>query len=174
MIKEKFTSDSLLNTFSSSLAMAYSTSKDYKKALMFYEKLQKKDSNDVYVLYQMAYLYSKQKDIKKSEEVYKKIIRKDQSYILGYIQLGKLYYEQKDFKSAKNYLNDALERTMLEDYSYGNYLDLHYYRGLIAVQEGRKLDAIMCYIDMKGTYTYTKEENEKKLGLYKAIIKMEE
>ena len=174
MIKEKFTSDSLLNTFSSSLAMAYSTSKDYKKALMFYEKLQKKDTNDVYVLYQMADLYGKQKDIKKSEEVYKKIIKIDPAYIMGYIQLGKLYYEQKDYKSAKKYLNMAVEKTMMEEYSYGNYLDLHYYRGMIAVAEGRKLDALMCYIDIKSTYTYTKEENEKKLGLYKAIKKMEE
>jgi tetratricopeptide (TPR) repeat protein len=173
-IKEKFTSDSLLNTFSSSLAMAYSTSKDYKKALMFYEKLQKKDTNDVYVLYQMADLYGKQKDIKKSEEVYKKIIKIDPAYILGYIQLGKLYYEQKEYKPAKKYFYLALEKTMMEEYSYGNYLDLHYYRGMIAVQEGRKLDAIMCYIDMKGVYSYTKEENEKKLGLYKAIKKMEE
>ena len=174
MIKEKFTSDSLLNTFSSSLAMAYSTSKDYKKALMFYEKLQRKDTNDVYVLYQMADLYGKQKDIKKSEEVYKKIIKIDPAYILGYIQLGKLYYEQKEYKPAKKYFNLALEKTIMEEYSYGNYLDLHYYRGMIAVQEGRKLDAIMCYIDVKSTYTYTKEENEKKLGLYKAIKKMEE
>ena len=174
MIKEKFTSDSLLNTFSSSLAMAYSTSKDYKKALMFYEKLQRKDTNDVYVLYQMADLYGKQKDIKKSEEVYKKIIKIDPAYILGYIQLGKLYYEQKEYKPAKKYFTLALEKTIMEEYSYGNYLDLHYYRGMIAVQEGRKLDAIMCYIDVKSTYTYTKEENEKKLGLYKAIKKMEE
>jgi len=173
-IKERFTSDSLLNTFSSSLAAAYSTSKDYKKALMFYEKLQKKDSNDVYVLYQIADLYGKQKDTKKSEEVYKKIIKKDPTYILGYIQLGKLNYEQGDYSSAKKYLNQALERTMMEDYSYGNYIDLHYYRGMIAVKEGRKLDALMCYIDLKSTYTYTKEENEKKLGLYKAIKKMEE
>jgi len=174
LIKERFPSDSLLNTFSSSLAAAYSTSKDYKKALMFYEKLQKKDSNDVYVLYQIADLYTKQKDTKKSEEVYKKIIKKDPTYILGYIQLGKLYYERNDFTPAKKYLNLALERTMLEDYSYGNYLDLHYYRGMIAVKEGRKMDALMCYIDLKSTYTYTKEENEKKLGLYKAIKKMEE
>ncbi len=173
-IKDKFTSDSLLNTFSSSLAMAYSTSKDYKKALVFYEKLQKKDSNDVYVLYQIADLYGKQKDIKKSEEVYRKIIKIDPAYIMGYIQLGKLYYEQKDFKSAKKYLGIAMEKTMAEEYSYGNYLDLHYYRGMIAVAEGRKLDALMCYIDIKSTYTYTKEENEKKLGLYKAIKKMEE
>jgi uncharacterized protein HemY len=93
---------------------------------------------------------------------------------MGYIQLGKLYYEQKDFKSAKKYLNMAVEKTMTEEYSYGNYLDLHYYRGMIAVAEGRKLDALMCYIDIKSTYTYTKEENEKKLGLYKAIKKMEE
>jgi tetratricopeptide (TPR) repeat protein len=174
LIKERFPSDSLLNTFSSSLAAAYSTSKDYKKALMFYEKLQKKDSNDVYVLYQIADLYSKQKDTKKSEEVYKTIIKKDPTYILGYIQLGKLYYEKNDFTPAKKYLNLALERTMLEDNSYGNYLDLHYYRGMIAVKEGRKLDALMCYIDIKSTYTYTKEENEKKLGLYKAFKKMEE
>ena len=102
LIKERFPSDSLLNTFSSSLAAAYSTSKDYKKALMFYEKLQKKDSKDVYVLYQKADLYSKQKDTKKSEEVYKTIIKKDPTYILGYIQLGKLYYEKNDFTPAKS------------------------------------------------------------------------
>lgn len=173
-IKERFTSDSLLNTFSSSLAMAYSTSKDYKKALMFYEKLNEKDSNDVYVLSQIADLYSKQKNSKKAEDVYQKLIKKDPNYILGYIQLGKLYYEQKEYSSAKKYLDLAVEKTMMDDYSYGNYLDLHYYRGMIAVREGRKLDALMCYVDMKSTYSYTKEENEKKLGLYKAIKKMEE
>ena len=163
IIKDKFTSDSLLNTFSSSLAMAYSTSKDYKKALMFYEKLQKKDSSDIYVMYQIADLYGKQKEIKKSEEIYKKIIKKDPTYIMGYIQLGRLYYEQKDYKSAKTFLNKAVEKTMLEEYSYGNYLDLHYYRGLIAVKEGRKIEAIMCYIDMKGVYSYTKGREREKI-----------
>lgn len=173
-IKERFTSDSLLNTFSSSLAMAYSTSKDYKKALMFYEKMYNKDTNDIYILYQIAELYDKQKDKAKSEEVYKKLISKDKNYILGYVQLGRLYYEQKDYRSAKKYIEMAFEKTFLEEYSYGSYLDLHYYRGMIAVKEGRKMEAIMAYIDMKSTYTYTKEENEKKLALYKAIKKLEE
>jgi tetratricopeptide (TPR) repeat protein len=174
VIREKFSSDSLLNTFSNSLASAYSTSKDYKKALGFYEKIYAKDTNDIYVLYQIADLYDKQKMTKKAEDTYMKILRRDENYIIGYVQLGRMYFEKKDYKAAKKYFDMATEKIFLEEYSYGNYIDLYYYKGLLAVREGRKLEAMMNYIDMKNTYTYTKEENEKKLKLYKAILKMEE
>lgn len=173
-IKERFSSDSLLNTLSSSLAQAYSTSKDYDKALTFYEKMYKKDTNDVYLLYQIAEIYDKQKNYDKAEKIYNKLIRKDANYIQAYVSLAKIYYEQKEYKIAKKYLTDAYEKTFLEEYSYANNLDLHYYRGLIAVKEGNKFEAMLAYIEMKSVYTYTKEENEKKFKLYKSILKMEE
>ena len=173
-IKDRFSSDSLLSTFSTSLAQAYSTSKDYKKALMFYEKIYAKDTGDTYILSQIADLYYKQKEIKKSEDIYKKMIKKDANNVNGYVQLGKIYYDKGNYEEAKKYIEDAFEKTFLEEYSYGSYFDLHYYRGLIAVKEGRRMEAMLAYIDLKNTYTYTKEESEKKLALYKAIIKMEE
>jgi len=46
--------------------------------------------------------------------------------------------------------------------------------GLIAVEEDRKLDAILSYMEMRSIYTYTEEENRKKLELYKAIKEMDE
>ncbi|MFA7359720.1 MAG: trypsin-like peptidase domain-containing protein [Candidatus Kapaibacterium sp.] len=173
-IKERFSSDSLLSTFSTSLAQAYSTSKDYKKALMFYEKIYAKDTGDTYILSQIADLYYKQKEIKKSEDIYKKMIKKDANNVNGYVQLGKIYYDKGNYEEAKKYIEDAFEKTFLEEYSYGSYFDLHYYRGLIAVKEDRRMEAMLAYIDLKNTYTYTREESEKKLTLYKAIKKMEE
>jgi tetratricopeptide (TPR) repeat protein len=173
-IKEKFNSDSLLNTLSSSLASAYSTSKDYKKALVFYEKMYKKDTADTYILYQISDLHIKQKDYEKAETVLKKLIKKDSNYILAYVQLGKINYERKDYKEARKYLNDAFERTFADSYVSSDYLDLHYYRGMVAVKEGNKTEALLAYMDMKSIYTYTKEENDKKLALYKAIKKMED
>ena len=173
-IKERFTSDSLLSTFSTSLAQAYSTSKDYKKALMFYEKIYAKDTSDIYILSQIADLHYKQKEIKKSEDIYKKMVKKDANYLNGYVQLGKICYERGDYNDARRYIEEAFEKTFLDEYSYGSYFDLHYYRGLIAVKEDKKMEAMLAYIDLKNTYTYTKEESEKKLALYKAIKKMEE
>ncbi|MDD5361811.1 MAG: trypsin-like peptidase domain-containing protein [Ignavibacteria bacterium] len=173
-IKEKFNSDSLLNTLSSSLASAYSTSKDYKKALVFYEKMYKKDTMDTYILYQISDLHIKQKDYGKAEGVLKKLIKKDSNYILAYVQLGRINYERKDYKEAKKYLSDAFDRTFSDSYTSADYLDLHYYRGMIAVKEGNKTEALLAYLDIKSIYTYTKEENDKKLALYKAIIKMED
>ncbi len=173
-IKEKFQSDSLLNTLSSSLASAYSTSKDYKKALVFYEKMYKRDTTDNYILYQIGELNCKQKDYAKAETTFRRLLKKDPSYIMAYIQLGKISYEKSDFKTAKKYLLDALEKTFSDSYPSSEYIDLHYYRGLIAVKEGNKLEALMAYMDIKNIYTYTKEDTDKKLALYKAIRKMEE
>ncbi len=51
---------------------------------------------------------------------------------------------------------------------------MHYYLGMIAVREGRKLDAILAYMDLKNTYDSGYELNEKKLELYKAIKEMDE
>lgn len=173
-IKEKFQSDSLLNTLSSSLASAYSTSKDYKKALVFYEKMYKRDTTDNYILYQIGEINCKQKDYAKAETTFRRLLKKDPSYIMAYIQLGKINYERNEFKTAKKYLLEALEKTFSDSYPSSEYIDLHYYRGLIAVKEGNKLEALMAYMDIKNIYTYTKEDTDKKLALYKAIRKMEE
>ncbi len=172
-IKEKFQSDSLLNTLSSSLANAYSTSKDYKKALVFYEKMYKRDTTDNYILYQIGDINTKQKDYAKAETTFKKLIKKDPSYILAYVQLGKIAYEKNDYRDAKKYFNDAFEKIFSETYQSNDYVDLHYYRGMLAVREGNKLEAMLAYMDLKSIYTYTKEETDKKLALYKAILKME-
>lgn len=175
IIRERFESDSLLNTLSSSLAIAYSTSKDYKKALQFYEKIFRQDTNDVYILYQIASINELLKNYDKSVAGFKKLLKVDPNYTSAYVELGKIYYLKDDFKSAKKNLETALEKMMMEEYSYlANQLDLHYYLGLIAVKEGRKLDALLAYLDMKSVYTYTIEDNEKKLKLYKAIKKMDD
>lgn len=172
-IKEKFQSDSLLNTLSSSLANAYSTSKDYKKALVFYEKMYKRDTTDNYILYQIGDINTKQKDYDKAEKTFNMLIKKDPTYILAFIQLGKINYERKDYKAARKYLNDAFEKVFTETYQSNDYLDLYYYRGMLAVKDGNKLEAMLAYMDLRSIYMYTKEETDKKLALYKAILKME-
>ena len=173
-IRERFDSDSLLNTLSSSLAMAYSTSKDYKKALMFYEKMLKLDTTDVFIYFQIANTYELMKKYKKAIKGYEDVIRRDSSYTQAYIELGKIYYEKyEDYDEADRYLTTALERDIL-NYGYSSYnLDLHYYLGMIAVEDGRKFDAILSYMDMKSVYTYSEEDNKKKLKLYKAIREMD-
>ncbi len=174
-IKERFDSDSLLNTLSSSLASVYSTSKDYEKALTFYKKMIKLDTMDVFIYYQIANTYEMMKKYKKAVVGYKNVIKRDSNYTDAYVQLGYIYFKKyKNFDKAKKYLTEALERDIL-NYGYSSYnLDLHYYMGLIAVEEDRKLDAILSYMEMRSIYTYTEEENRKKLELYKAIKEMDE
>ena len=71
-------------------------------------------------------------------------------------------------------MTEALEKDIL-NYGYSLYnLYLHYYMALIAIEEDRKLDAILSYMEMRNIYTYTVEENRKKLELYKAIKEMDE
>jgi tetratricopeptide (TPR) repeat protein len=173
-IKERFDSDSLLNTLSSSLAEAYSTSKDYKKALTFYEKMSKVDTADNLIRYQIAYLNEMMKNYKKAVTYYNGLIKRDSNYINAYIRLGDIYYRQfKNFDKAKKYLYEALFRNeMLYDYGYGN-IDLYYLLGMIAVKENRMTDAILVYIDMKKLYLYNKEDKLKRLELLKAIRKMQ-
>jgi len=173
-IKERFDSDSLLNTLSSSLAEAYSTSKDYKKALTFYEKMSKVDTADNFIRYQIGYLNEMMKNYKKAITYYNNLIKRDSNYINAYIRLGDIYYRQyKNFDKAKKYLFEALFRNeMLNDYGYGN-IDLYYLLGMIAVKENRMTDAMLVYIDMKKLYLYTKEDKLKRIELLKAIRKME-
>lgn len=174
-IRTKFDSDSLLNLLSSSLASAYSTSKDYKKAIQFYEKMLAQDTTQYFIHYQIGNIYEQMEDYKKAVSEYKKLLNLDSNYNEAYISLGKIYYtHNKNIKAAKQYLKKAYEREL---YLTGNTpynVDLHYYLGMIAVKEGRKLDAIMSYMDLKGIYGYAADDNEKKMKLYKAITEMDE
>jgi tetratricopeptide (TPR) repeat protein len=173
-IRERFDSDSLLNTLSSSLAEAYSTSKDYKKALTFYEKMSKIDTADNFIRYQIAFLNESIKDYKKAISTYNGIIKRDSNFINAYVRLGDIYYKQyKDYDKAKKYLTEAMIRNeMIYDYGTGN-IDLYYLLGMIAVKENRKIDALLVYIDMKKLYLYNKEDKLKRIELLKAIQAME-
>ena len=170
-IKENFNSDSLLNTLSSSLAEAYSTSKDYKKSLMFYEKMRTVDTNDIFIYFQIAYLNEMMNKYDKAISGYRNVIKRDSSYIRAYIQLGAIYYKKNDFAKAKKYLLVAMEKNELYS-EYSTSTDLYYYLGMIAVKEGRKMDALMAYIDIKRGYAYTKEDKQKRVELYNAIRNM--
>ncbi len=175
-IRQKFESDSLLNLLSSNLASAYSTSKDYKKALEFYKKMLRQDTSQYFIHYEIANLYEQMKDYKQSIREYKNLIKLDSNYSDAYIQLGKIYFEKfNDKRKAKHYLQTAYEKELLlTGYTPYN-SDLHYYLGMIAVKEGRKLDAIIAYMDLKNTYDNNGgNNNEKKVALYKAILNMEE
>jgi tetratricopeptide (TPR) repeat protein len=168
-IKSRFQSDSLLSMLSSSLANAYTTSKEYKKALEFYEKMSAKDTSDVYLRYQIGTIYESMGKYSKALGEYKKIIRKDPSYTQAYIQIGAIYYNKyKDYISAKKYVEEAYDREIT---AYGStyYLDIPYYLGMIAVKERKKFEAMLYYMDLKSIYTYSPEENKKKADLLKAI-----
>ena len=170
-IRTHFQSDSLLGLLSSSLANAYSTSKEYKKAIAFYEKMLAKNKDDIYSQYQIAYLTEKMGKPEKAVKLYKKLLKKDSNYTQAYIQLGALYYEHfGDYANARKYLEYAYDK---ETVAYGNtyYADLPYYLGLIAVKQGKKFDAILYYMELKSIYTYTPEENQKKVNLLREIRK---
>lgn len=173
-IREKFASDSLLSLLSQTMASAYSGSKEYTKALQFYKKMLDKDTGDIYIYYQIADLYEQMGKTNKAIKGYKNVIKKDQNYTQAYVQLGKIYYEKvKDLRKAKQYLETANEKEIM-NYGYSYYgVDVHYYLGMIAVKEGKKMDAILSYLELKNIYTYTQEDNEKKLKLYKAIKKLD-
>ncbi len=174
-VREKFTSDSLVNSLSSSLATAYSSSKDYKKALTFYEKMQRADTSDNFIRYSIANIYDLMGDYKKAEKSYKEVISRDSSNTNAYVGLGKIYYEKyKDYSRAKKILETAYDRELTLYGSAPYNLDLLYYIGMIAVKEGRKFDAILAYMDIKGIYVSGVEENKKKADLYKAIKNLDE
>jgi tetratricopeptide (TPR) repeat protein len=165
-----------LNLLSSNLAAAYSTSKEYKKAIQFYEKMLSQDTTQHFIYFQIANLYDRMDDKSRAVKEYEKLISRDSNYTEAYVQLGKIYYEKyKNTKRAKRYLQAAYERELLLT-GYAPYNgDVHYYLGMIAVKEGRKLDAIMAYMDLKNSYDTSGENlNDKKRELYKAIRKMEE
>ncbi len=170
-IREKFQSDSLVSLLSSGLANAYSTSKEYKKALIFYEKMIKKDSNDLSLRFQVANLHEKMKKYNQAVKEYNKILKKDSTYTQAYIQLGIINYKKlKDYRKAKYYLTRADDReTITNGTTY--YVDIPYYLGLIAIKEGKKMDAILYYMELKNIYTYSAEDNQKKLELLNAIRK---
>ena len=174
-IRLRFDSDSLLNLLSSNLASAYSTSKDYQSAIKFYEKMLMQDTTQYYIYYQIANLYNKMEDDKRAVSEYKKLLKRDSNYSDAYVQLGKIYYDKyKKTGRAKKYFQTAYERELnLSGYTPYN-SDIHYYLGMIAVKEGRKMDAILAYIDLKNTYDGAGDINARKVELYKAIQAMDE
>lgn len=168
-IKTRFQSDSLLSLLSSSLANAYTSSKEYKKALEFYEKMSAKDTSDISLRYQIGSIYESMGKDSKAIKEYKKVLKRDPGYTQAYIQIGAIYYNKyKDYRTAKKYIEDAYDREMS---SYGStyYIDIPYYLGMIAVKEHKKYDAMLYYMDLKSIYTYTPEENKKKADLLKAL-----
>lgn len=175
-IKLKFDSDSLLNLLSSNLAEAYSTSKEYGKAIQFYEKMLKQDNSMYFVYFQIAGIYEKTGDYKSAVKEYNKLLALDSSYNEANLQLGKIYFNEfRNYKKAKKYLQRAYENELLQKGSIQfNSIDLQYLMGKIAVKEGRKLDAIMSYLELKDVYVYDTKDYEKKLDLYKEIMNMEE
>ena len=174
-IREKFHSDSLLNLLSSNLATAYKTTKEYDKAIVFYNKMLKEDESQYFIRYQIANIYQEKKDYRRAIDEYKKLLRIDSNYNDANIQLGIIYYSKyRNTDQAKKYLQKAYEKELLMTGSTPYNLNLLYYLGMIAVKEGRKFDAILAYMDLKSIYSYSAEESEKKATLYREIVKMEE
>ncbi|MBL8006158.1 MAG: trypsin-like peptidase domain-containing protein [Ignavibacteria bacterium] len=175
-IRYRFDSDSLLNLLSSNLAEAYSTSKEYGKAIQFYEKMLKQDNTLYFIYYQIAGIYEKTGDYKSAVKEYNKLLALDSNYNEANLQLGKIYFNEfRNYKKAKKYLQRAYENELLQKGSIQfNSIDLQYLMGKIAVIEGRKLDAIMSYLELRDVYVYDTKDNEKKLDLYKEIMNMEE
>ncbi len=174
-IRLSFDSDSLLNLLSSNLASAYSTSKEYSKAIQFYEKMLAQDTTQYFIYFQIANLYDKMNENDRAVREYKNILKRDSNYTDVYIQLGKIYYEKyKNRKQARKYLQKAYEKELFLTGAPPYNPDVHYYLGMIAVKEGRKLDAILAYMDLKNAYDAGTDIYDKRLELYKAIRKMEE
>lgn len=174
-VKERFQSDSLVNSLSSSLGSAYMSSKDYKQAIIFYEKMLRLDTNDISIRYQIADILTKAKDYDLALKKFFDLTKRDTTNVKSYIQIGKIYYEnKKDYAKAKKYLLIAVDKNS-DNYMYGSeYVDLYYILGMMAVQKNKKIEAMMYYMDLKNIYTYEKEDIQKKKDLFKAIINMED
>ena len=174
-IRLKFDSDSLLNLLSSNLATAYSTSKDYGKAILFYEKMLKQDTTQYFIYFQLANIYQETGDFKRALKEYDKLLMLDSNYNEAYFKIGKIYYSDLNNKrKAKHYFKKAYEKELLLTGAAPYNADLYYYMGMIAVDEGKKLEAILAYMELKNVYTYNFDDNEKKIKLYNAISKMQE
>ena len=52
--------------------------------------------------------------------------------------------------------------------------EMLYYLGVIALDEGKKSDAILYYIELKSVYTYEEKDSKYKALLYEAITKTED
>lgn len=174
-VRERFQSDSLINTLSSSLGNAYEGSKNYKKAIEFFEKMLKVDTTDNFLRYKIADTYLSSKDYKTALIKFKELIKRDTTNIKSYIQIGKIYYENyNDYKDAKSYLAKAVENND-DSYLYGSeFIDLYYILGMIAVRENRITEALMYYMDLKEIYSYSPEDKKKKNNLYKEILKFDD
>jgi tetratricopeptide (TPR) repeat protein len=174
-VRERFQSDSLINTLSSSLGNAYEGSKNYKKAIEFFEKMLKVDTTDNFLRYKIADTYLSSKDYKTALIKFKELIKRDTINIKSYIQIGKIYYENyNDYKEAKSYLAKAIEN-IDDSYLYGSeFIDLYYILGMIAVRENRITEALMYYMDLKDIYSYSPEDKKKKNNLYKEILKFDD
>jgi tetratricopeptide (TPR) repeat protein len=128
-----------------------------------------KDTTDYYLRYQIAGIYESMGKHNKAIKEYKKLLKRDPNYTHAYIKLGVIYYKNfNDYKSAKKYLEKAYE---LEMSYYGStyYTDIPYYLGLIAVKERKKFIAMIFYFELKNIYTYSTEDNNKKIELLKAL-----
>ncbi|MBV6478912.1 MAG: hypothetical protein HGGPFJEG_01669 [Ignavibacteria bacterium] len=174
-IENKFDSDSLKNLLALSLTPEYSSVKNSDIALKFYQKLLEQDKTQSYVYFKIASIYEEKKNYKKALEEYKKLLKIDTMFTEAYFKIGKIYYSDlKNPEKAKFYFNKAYERELIYS-GYSEYItDLYYYMGMIAVQEGRKYDAMLSYLELKSSYNSTDEGIKKRIELYRAIKSMEE
>ena len=174
-VKDRFQSDSLVNSLSSSLGSAYMKSKDYKNAITFYEKMLQIDTSNNAIRYKIADIYRQAKNYDIALNKFSELAKRDSTYIKSYIRIGQIYYENKnDFQIAKKYLLLAVDKND-ETYMYeSEYKDLYYILGMIAVSENKKTEAMMYYMYLKDIYTSEKDYKDKQKNLFKAIINMEE
>lgn len=169
-IKNQFqTADSLINSLSYNFAEAYIASKEYEKAIALYERLLSFDTSNYGIYYNIALALEKWGKQDKAISEYKKLIRKDSTYYEAYIRLGVIYYSKKKYEDAKYYLQYAKNR---DDY-YATDVDLLYCLGMIAVEEGKKTEALLYLIDLKYKYLYDKADIEKRKELERAILSMD-
>jgi tetratricopeptide (TPR) repeat protein len=90
------------------LANAYSTSREYRKGLIFYEKMLTKDTEDIYPV-SIAFINEKLAITIQLLEITQNITERF-SYIQAYIQLG-IYYEKiQRLQKSKKYVQDAYDR----------------------------------------------------------------
>ncbi len=172
-IAQKFNSDSLLSSLSSSLASAYSTTKDYDKAILFYRKMLEQDPSLTSVQFQIANAYQQKNDSKKAIAEYKSLLLKDPNYVDAYAQLGKIYYDRNNLEKANEYFEKAYDYTISNEYYSADNSLIFFYRGMIAAAQGRKFDAMLAYIELKNAYDYSADGPKRKKELYEAIKKFD-
>ena len=120
------------------IAVIYTNSKDYQKAINSYEKAIEINPNYADAHYNLGVIFMKLKDYQKAKDCYEKAIEINPNYAKAYYNQGNTYSELGDYQKALGCYDKAIEVNP-------NYVDAYYNLGVIFKELGEDQKAKNCY-----------------------------